>query len=131
MPIPDINALRQTKPVVLCVGSHPGIIQSILDFDFLLGSDSPSVKAIIATGRKSERYFFGNNEVAIPVYGSIDKVPVDLRQAVNLFINLTSGRRVLSTTKQLIDDLPNLKGGTIFAERLPEKHALELGAKAA
>lgn len=130
MPVPDIAQLRNLEPAVICAGSHPGIIQSILDFDFLLGRKAPSIKAIIATGRKSERYFFGTGEVAIPVYESVDKLPSG-SQDINLFINLTSGRRVLSSTTQLIDGLPELVGGTIFAERLPERYALELANKTA
>ena len=122
----DISQLKQIEPSVVCLGSHPGIIQSILDFDHLLGRQKPSITAIIASGRNNERYFFGKNEVLIPVYQSTAKIPETLRQAANSFINLVSGRRVLSATKDLLEALPNIVGGTVFAERVPERHALEL-----
>ena len=122
----DITELRAIDPKIVAIGSHPGIIQSILDFDYLVGREQPSVIAIIAAGRKNERYFFGKDEVLIKVYGSALKLPEQVRNSTNLFINLVSGRRVLSSTKEIIETLPNVVGGNIFAERLPEKHALEL-----
>lgn len=130
MPKPDIEALRTLDPAVLCVGSHPATIQAILDFDFLNGRKTPSIKSIIASGRKSERYFFGMSEVVVPVYESLDKLPEELRRSTNLFVSLVSGRRVLASTMELIDNLPSLEGGVVFAERVPERHALELYQRA-
>jgi ATP citrate (pro-S)-lyase len=126
----SLKELRELYPAVICVGSHPGTIQAVLDFDYLNGRKSPSIKAIIAAGRKQERYFFGKDETAIPVYAELDKISESVKQELNLFISLVSGRRVLSDTSELIDKLPNLKGGVVFAERVPEKHALELYDKA-
>jgi len=54
-------------PQIICIGNHQPIIQSILDFDHMIGRTEPSIKAIVAGGRKFERYFFGEREVAIPV----------------------------------------------------------------
>ncbi len=124
------QSLRELEPAVLCIGSHPATIQAILDFDFLNGRISPSVKVIIAAGRKQEHYFFGKKETAIPVYESLDRIKADVKQDLNLFISLVSGRRVLPTTLELLEKLPHLKGGIVFAERVPEKHALELYAQA-
>jgi ATP citrate (pro-S)-lyase len=45
---------------------------------------------------------------------------------LNLFVNFTSGRRVLASTKEALNCLPGLIGGSVFAERIPERHALEL-----
>jgi ATP citrate (pro-S)-lyase len=126
MPSPDINALRSLDLVVVCVGSHPATIQALLDFDYLNGRSQPSIKAIIASGRKSERYFFGLSEIVIPVFESVDRMPDEPKNSVNLFVSLVSGRRVLSSTSELVDKLPNLSGGVVFAERVPEQHALEL-----
>ena len=126
----DIKALRELDPKIVALGSAKGIIQSILDFDYLAGRTRPSVQAIVATGRKSEKYFFGDKEVAVPVYGSVEQLPAKLRESINLFLNISSGRRVLASSKQAMDNLPSLVGGVVFAEGLPEKHAIDL-AKAA
>ncbi len=122
----DVAALRKLDPNIVALGSSKGIIQSILDFDFLAGRERPSVVGIIAAGRKTERYFFGPGEVAMPVYGSVEKLPEKLRSSINLFLNLSSGRRVLTSSEQAMKHLPALKGGVVFAEGLPERHAIEL-----
>ena len=122
----DINTLRNKDLKVLCIGSYHVIIQSILDFDYLLGKEHPSVCVIIATGRRYERYFFGKKEILLPVYSVVEEVPQDTQAQVSLFLNLSSGRRVLQSTEDVITTLPHLLGGAIFAEDVPEKHAIEL-----
>ena len=92
----DIGKLRELEPSVICVGSHKGIIQSVMDFDYLQGRKQPSIKAIIASGRNSERFFFGKKEVLLPVHSSVESINPELKEEINLFINLVSGRRVLS-----------------------------------
>jgi ATP citrate (pro-S)-lyase len=108
------------------IGSHPQILQSMLDFDFLSRKTAPSIKAIISSGRKWEKFFWGKKECLIPVYANINIVPQKIKEQINLFINVSSGRRALSSTPETIAALPNLRGGVIFAENLPEKHAIEI-----
>ncbi len=122
----DINKLRKTKHSVIALGSHAPILQSMLDFEYLSGHTEPSLKAIITTGRKYVRMFFGKKEVLIPVYESVLKLPLEIKNNTTLFVNLSSARRVLSSTLELIDSIPNLMGGTVFAENVPEKHSIEL-----
>src|SRR5438477_12573909 len=102
----DIAKLKSIEPAVVCVGSHPGIIQSMMDFDFLQGRQKPSIIAVVASGRRSERYFYGKQEVLVPVYESPEALPSDLRDRANFFLSLVSGRRVLSSTKYLLNTLP-------------------------
>lgn len=122
----DISKHRTIDPVVVCLGSHKGIIQSILDFDFLCGRSKPSVKYIVATGRKSERYFFGTKEVLIPVKAALQDIPVDDAHDVTHAIYLSSGRRAFVTVSEALETFPHLIGCNVFAERVPERHALEL-----
>lgn len=122
----DIQKLRNIKAQIICIGSHGPIIQSMFDFDFLSGKTEPSVLAVIAPGRKYERFFFGKKEVAIPVFDSIEKVPTSIKNSVNLFFNTNSARRVKQSSIETLKDFPHILGGTIFAEDVPEKHAIEL-----
>lgn len=122
----DIEKIIKSEKKVICVGSYPAIIQSMLDFEFSSGQKNPSVVGIIAVGRKYERYFFGKKEILIPVFNSVKKVPENIRNQTTYFINLGSGRRVFTSTNEALEFLPNLLGGVIFAENTPEVHALAL-----
>jgi ATP citrate (pro-S)-lyase len=124
----DIEQLKQKEANILCIGSHNGIIQSILDFDFHAGKKKPSIVAIIAGGRKYERYFFGKREILIPVFSSVLHVPKSKSSEINLFLSLTSARRVLSSTVEVLNAVPGILGGVVFAENVPEKHSLDLKA---
>lgn len=122
----DIHTLRTADLKVITMGSHPSIIQSILDFDYISGKTKPSIQVILASGRKFERYFFGKRELLIPIYSSVQEIPKTTQKILNFFLNLSSSRRALKGTVELLDHVPSLVGGVIFAEDVPEKHALEL-----
>ncbi|MDX2776419.1 citrate/2-methylcitrate synthase [Streptomyces caniscabiei] len=122
----DIAKLRSDMSKTIILGSHPGIIQSILDYDFLCKRQVPSVVAIIANGRKQERYFWGDMEIAIPVIGSVDQLKQSTKEDCTALLNVQSARRVLTSTKEAVECLPNVRAVTIFAEQTPEAHTLEL-----
>lgn len=121
----ELSELRK-HPSIVMIGSHPGIIQSILDYDFLIGREKPSIEIIVAQGKKLERYFWGDSEVVIPAVPSLAAIKKDIAGRLSVAINVQSARRVLSSTKEAIDTLPALKIITLFAEQTPEAHALEL-----
>jgi ATP citrate (pro-S)-lyase len=121
-----IDALRKTEIQAITIGSYPAIIQAILDFDYLAKKERPSIVAIIASGRNNERYFFGKKEILIPVYPSPNAVPQKKKEQCNFYINVSSGRRVLQSTLEVLQAFPNIIGGVIFAEGVPEQHALTL-----
>lgn len=124
--IMDIQELKNINPSIVMVGLHSQIIQSILDYDFLMKRPTPSVVLIIANGRKFERFFFGKKEILIPVHSSTDSIDKDLKEKINMMVNATSGRRVLTSTIEILDTFKNIKLGTVFAEGVPEKHAIDL-----
>ena len=122
-----INPLRKRKDLkIISLGSHPGIIQAILDYDFLVGKEKPSIRYIIASGRRQERFFWGESEIIIPVASRLDQVDDLLLGECDAIMNVQSARRVLSSMKQAFELLPNLKVAAIFAEQTPEAHALEI-----
>ncbi|QQS44582.1 hypothetical protein IPM65_03210 [Candidatus Roizmanbacteria bacterium] len=120
----DLTKLRNTDHSIIALGSHPGILQSMMDFDYLSGKRVPDLKAIVASGKKYLRLFWGSQEEMIPVYGTLEDVPENIRNDTSLFLNLTSGRRSMSSTLEILTALPNLMGGTLFAENIPEKNTL-------
>ncbi len=122
----NIKELRELTSKIIIIGSHPGIIQSILDYDFLVGHTTPSIIGIVANGRRYERFFFGKHETLIRVYPTLSSIPKEMREKVNMLLNVSSGRRTFTSTVEAIDAFPNLKLGTLFAEGVPEKHAIDL-----
>lgn len=123
-----ITELRQLSARVIALGSHPGIIQSMLDYDYMIGREWPSVRAIVTGGgRKTERYFWGENEIILPVYANLDAVPTVQRNEVNAVLHVQSGRRVLESMSEALEKLPQLKLAVVFAEQTPEAHSLALG----
>ncbi len=122
----DITTLKKTNHSIIVLGSHPGILQSMVDFDYLSGKKEPDLKAIVASGRKFLRLFWGNHEKMIPVYGRLEDIPEPVKSKATLFLNLTSGRRSMSSTLDALSTLPDLVGGSLFAENIPEKNALEI-----
>jgi ATP citrate (pro-S)-lyase len=122
----DIKALRSNDPNIVILGSHADVIQSMLDYDFLAGKKRPSIVAIVASGRKQERYFWGETEVTIRVVSNLALLSESVRKDVTAVLNVQSARRILSSTTQAVELLPNLQILDIFAEQTPESHSLEL-----
>jgi ATP citrate (pro-S)-lyase len=126
----SIAELRTLDMKVICLGSHPGIIQSILDYDFLVKKQQPSIIAIVAGGRKQERYFWGESEVIIPVVPKLSALSKEARGRTSAVLNVQSARRVLASTKEALELLPNVKVAAVFAEQTPEVHSVQLAKNA-
>jgi len=124
-----MSKLREVEPRILFIGSHKRIIQSVLDFDFITGKKTPSVSVIVAGGRKYEKYFFGREEILIPVFSTLEKIPEKLKKEINYFYNVSSARRSLESSEAALH-LPSLLAGSLFAENIPEKHSIYLAQKA-
>lgn len=123
----DIKKLEAVHdPKVLLLGNHSGIVQSILDFDYLAGKSEPSVVGIVGVRQKNLRYFWGGEEVLVKGYVGLAQVPEQAKNTVQLFAVAQSGRRAVVTSKEAIEALPHVLGGMIFAEGVPERHALDL-----
>lgn len=122
----DIEKIRKSNPKILVIGSYSAITQSILDFDYLSGKSAPSVKGIIKANKKSERFFYGENEVLIPYFKDLEETGKEFNNEINFFLNVASARRVLLTSEITLNSLTNVIGGVIFAEETPEKHSLKL-----
>jgi len=67
-----------------------------------------------------------SQQVVIPVFDSVEKLPKDLKDNLNLFFNATSARRAMQSSIELLENIPSLLGGTIFAEDVSEQHSINL-----
>ncbi len=111
------------------VGNHPGIVQSILDFDALSGKSHPSIVGMIAGTRKAQKFFFGSREILIPCFKDYTRIPAHVATRVRWMLNAQSGRRTLTSTIGFFEAFPEALGGHLFAENVPESHATELIAR--
>ncbi|MBA3044864.1 MAG: ATP citrate synthase [Candidatus Thermoplasmatota archaeon] len=104
--------------------------QRMLDFDYASGRESPSVAAIInPTGGDSfSKFFFGNKEILIPSYKSLEKA-AKLHPNVDVMINFASFRSAAPSTEDALD-IPQLKTVVIIAEGVPERRMKLITAKA-
>lgn len=121
-----LQTIRASSTNILVLGYQPAIIQSILDFDFLSGRPA-SIVGIVASNRKAAKFFWGEKEMLIPCFASINAVRSN--QDVSWMLNLQSGRRALESTEAFFAAYPEALGGHIFAENVPEQHATKLIAK--
>ncbi len=124
-----LERIRKGEDGILVAGNHPGIVQSILDFDALSGKTRPSVVGIIAGTRKAQKFFFGSKEILIPCFKNYALVPGASAKRVRWLLNAQSGRRSFSSTVGFFEAFPEALGGHLFAENVPEVHATELIAK--
>jgi len=121
----SIQAIREGAETILGVGSYPQGYQAILDFDALCGRVAPSIVGIVASGRRFEKFFWGNGEILIPCFGSIAEAKQSLPD-VDWLYNVTSARRAYHTTEDFFEQYPNAYGCHIFAEDIPEIEAIKL-----
>lgn len=121
-----LDKIRKGEDGILVVGNHPGIVQSILDFDFLSDKEQSSVIALISGTRKAQKFFFGTKEILLPCFKNVQSVPESLAPRVKWLLNMQSGRRTFESTVAFFEAFPEALGAHLFAENVPEMHATEL-----
>ncbi len=129
----QIQEIRNKTNLIVVLGEHREIIQSMLDFDYLSGKGEGSIIGIVTGRRGFAKYFFGRREILIPTFTTLQGLTLkdepnpkgrsDLKVNYWFFNNL-SGRRTLSSVQEVLQ--AHFAGGIIFAEGVPELHALKL-----
>lgn len=120
-----IQSIRESNPKILVAGNHIRIMQSILDFDYASGKESPSIIAIVAGGRKTQKLFWGNSEVLIPVFSSIEEVKKAYLEP-DFLLNITSASSTFVMVDGFFTAFPAATGAHVFAEGVAERDALSL-----
>lgn len=105
-------------------------VQRMLDFDFLCGRATPSVACIVQPGAAGgfQKLFFGHEEIAIPLYGSIE-VAAHKHPKADVFINYASFRSAYESSLEALKQ-PTVRVAAVIAEGIPEKDAKSLIAYA-
>src|SRR3990167_7767024 len=115
------------EPKIIVFGNHTATIQSMLDFDYLVGRQKPSIKAVVGLQQKVCRYFFGNQEILIKGYSELAEVPETVRELIEMVGVMQSARRALTCIEQSIAQLPKLKAAFVFAENVTQHGDFGLG----
>jgi len=105
-------------------------IQRMLDYDYTIKRDKPSVAAIVAptSGNKFEKFFYGADEVMIPLYKTTAAAKAAQPQA-DVLLNFASFRTAYDVTMEALE-IGGFSSMMITAEGIPERLARGMNAKA-
>ncbi len=104
--------------------NNKNAIQRMLDYDFTIGRETPSVAAIVAptSSNKFEKFFWGADEVMIPLYKSTSDAAKDHPNA-DVLLNFASFRTAYDVTMEAIGIKDQFKTIMVTAEGIPERLA--------
>lgn len=105
-------------------------VQRMLDFDFICGRTIPSVACIVQPGSPGgfHKLFFGGEEIAIAVLGSIQEAAHSY-PAADVFINFASFRSAFESSMQALKE-PTIRVVATIAEGVPQKDTKKMIAYA-
>ena len=105
-------------------------IQRMLDYDYTIKRETPSVAAIVAptSSNKFEKFFWGGDEIMIPLYKSTTEAKAAQPQA-DVLLNFASFRTAYDVTMEALN-LGGFKTIMITAEGIPERLARGMNAYA-
>jgi len=105
-------------------------IQRMLDYDYVIKRETPSVAAIVAptSSNKFEKFFWGADEVMVPVYKSTAEAKAAQPQA-DVLLNFASFRTAYDVTMEALD-IGGFSTIMITAEGIPERLARGMNAYA-
>lgn len=120
-----MNKLLTKNTKAIFYNEHDKPIQRMLDYDYLVGKDTPSIVAIINPRKAGEhRTFFGKSQISIPVYTSTTEAS-KIHKDADLFINFASERSAYESSIEALK-LDSIKTIMITAEGIPENETREL-----
>ena len=103
----------------------------MLDYDYVIGRETPSVAAIVAptSANKFEKFFWGGDEIMVPLYKSTGEAVKEQPQA-DVLLNFASFRTAYDVTMEAIAIEGQFKTIMITAEGIPERLARKMNQTA-
>ncbi len=101
-------------------------IQRMLDYDYTIQRETPSVAAIVAptSGNKFEKFFYGPDEIMVPLF----KSTADAKKAhpnADVLLNFASFRTAYDVTMEAVE-LGGFSSIMVTAEGIPERLARKM-----
>lgn len=119
------NVLFTAATQAIVYNQHAIPIQKMLDYDWLINREAPSVVAIVNPNHEGfHRCFFGPDAITIPVYKTI-KMAATRHQKADVFVNFASERSAYDASVEAFKT-ETLKTHIILAEGMPENESREL-----
>ncbi|MEA2047036.1 MAG: citrate/2-methylcitrate synthase [Campylobacterota bacterium] len=105
-------------------------IQRMLDYDYTIQREKPSVAAIVAptSGNKFEKFFYGPDEVMIPLFKTTADAKAAQPQA-DVLLNFASFRTAYDVTMEALE-IGGFSSMMITAEGIPERLARKMNQTA-
>ncbi|MFP4486097.1 MAG: citrate/2-methylcitrate synthase [Campylobacterales bacterium] len=106
--------------------NNKSAIQRMLDYDYVIKRDKPSVAAIVAPTSNStfEKFFWGPDEIMVPTYKTTQEA-IDNHKNADVLLNFASFRTAYDVTMDAIG-LNQFKTIMVTAEGIPERMAREM-----
>ncbi|MDD3817907.1 MAG: citrate/2-methylcitrate synthase [Thiovulaceae bacterium] len=110
--------------------NNKSAIQRMLDYDYTIKRTKPSVAAIVAptAGSKFDKFFYGPDEIMIPLYKTTAEAKAHHANA-DVLLNFASFRTAYDVTMEALE-LGGFKTIMITAEGIPERLARKMNATA-
>jgi ATP-citrate lyase alpha-subunit len=104
--------------------NNKSAIQRMLDYDYVINRETPSVAAIVAptSGNKFEKFFYGPDEIMVPLYRSTTEAAAAHPNA-DVLLNFASFRTAYDVTMEAIGLKGQFKTIMVTAEGIPERLA--------
>ncbi len=110
--------------------NNKSAIQRMLDYDYVIKRETPSVAAIVAptSSNKFEKFFWGADEIMVPVYRST-KEAKEAHPNADVLLNFASFRTAYDVTMEALD-IGGFRVMMITAEGIPERLSRKMIAEA-
>jgi len=110
--------------------NNKSAIQRMLDYDYTIKRETPSVAAIVAptSSNKFEKFFWGGDEIMVPIYRST-KEAKEAHPNADVLLNFASFRTAYSVTMEALE-MGGFRVIMITAEGIPERLARAMNATA-
>ncbi|MCK9337607.1 MAG: ATP citrate synthase [Arcobacteraceae bacterium] len=125
-----MSALFTKDTQAIFWNNNKSAIQRMLDYDFVINREKPSVAAIVAptADSKFDKFFYGPDEIMIPLYKNTTEAAKAFPNA-DVLLNFASFRTAYDVTMEAVK-LKQFKTVMVTAEGIPERLARKMNVDA-
>lgn len=107
--------------------NNKSAIQRMLDYDYVINRETPSVAAIVAptSSSKFEKFFYGPDEIMVPLFKSTADAAAEHPNA-DVLLNFASFRTAYNVTMEAVAMKGQFKTVMVTAEGIPERLARKM-----